>query len=71
MTNYIKVKDHPGLVRDSNSKAILNTNEDGLNKYREMRDKEMKTAQAIDEVQKLRSDVDEIKDMLKKLLEKF
>lgn len=68
---YIKVKDHPSLVRDSHSKAILNTNDIALAKYREERDREMKKLQAVEEVQKLRDDVDEIKEMLKKLLEKI
>lgn len=71
MSNYIKVKDHPGLVRDAESKAILNTNDAALAKYREERDRELKKLQAVDEVQKLRNDVDEIKEMLKKLIEKI
>jgi hypothetical protein len=31
---YAKVKDHNHLVRDVNSKAILNTDKAGLNDYR-------------------------------------
>lgn len=68
---YIKVKDHPGLVRDSGSKAILNTNKTELDKYRDERDRKLRAAKAIDEVEKLRSDVDEIKEMLQQLLKKF
>lgn len=71
MTNYIKVKDHPGLVRDSRSKAILNTNDAALAKYREERDKQLRIQRAIEDVDGLKQDVDEIKAMLKKLLEKI
>lgn len=69
--NYIKVKDHPGLVRDSQSKAILNTNDIALAKYREERDKQLRIQRAIEDVDGLKQDVDEIKAMLKKLLEKI
>ena len=34
---YLKVIDHPELVRDNKSKAILNNDLDSLNKYREER----------------------------------
>ena len=36
---YYKVTDEPDLVRDSNSKAILNVNNEALNKYK--REKEI------------------------------
>ena len=38
MSDYIKVKDHPDLVRDKRSGAILNTNKSELDKYIEKRD---------------------------------
>lgn len=59
---YLKVKDQPNLVRDSGSKAIINTNEDELRAYKLKRERDRK-------VDRLENDVQEIKQMLKKLLE--
>jgi hypothetical protein len=57
----LKVKDHPHLVKDMDSKAILNTNYAALVEYR-------KRKQMEEEVQSLRSDVSEMKDSLNKIL---
>lgn len=70
MKDYIKVKDHPGLVRDKRSSAILNTSGDDLAKYREERDQKMKLQQTIQEVAELKNDMAEIKDLLQQLLKK-
>lgn len=59
---HLKVKDQPNLVRDSGSKAIINTNEDELRAYKLKRERDRK-------VDRLENDVQEIKQMLKKLLE--
>jgi hypothetical protein len=60
-TKLAKVKDHPHLVKDMNSKAVLNTNYAALVEYR-------KRKQMEEEVQSLRSDVLEMKDSLNKIL---
>jgi hypothetical protein len=70
MSNYIKVKDHPDLVRDRNSNAILNTDAEALNKYREERERLLKVKNAVNEVETLRNDVNEIKEMLQLLLKR-
>jgi hypothetical protein len=56
-----KVKDHPHLVKDMNSKAVLNTNYAALVEYK--RKKLME-----EEVQSLRGDVQDMKDTLNKIL---
>jgi len=56
-----KVKDHPHLVKDMNSKAVLNTNYAALLEYK--RKKQME-----EEVQSLRGDVQDMKDTLNKIL---
>jgi len=58
-----KVKDHPHLVRDMESKAVLNTNYAALVEYR-------KKKQMEEELNSLKSDVGEIKKMLQALLNK-
>ena len=58
-----KVKDHPHLVKDMESKAVLNTNYAALVEYR--RKKQME-----EEFNSLKSDVEDIKKMLQALLNK-
>ena len=58
-----KVKDHPHLVKDMESKAVLNTNYAALVEYK--RKKQME-----EEFNSLKSDVDDIKRMLQALLNK-
>ena len=56
-----KVEDHPNLVKDMDSKAVLNTNFAALAEYRKK--KEMQ-----EEVQSLKSDVQDIKSTLNTIL---
>lgn len=70
MIDYIKVKDRSDLVRDKESQAILNTDLDGLNKYKQERDNRLKFAKIANEYGQLKNDVNEIKQMLKVLLER-
>jgi hypothetical protein len=66
--NYIKVKDHPNLVRDKNSSAVLNTNRKDLDKYREEREQRLKMNRNIQKIDNLEKDISEIKSLLKILL---
>jgi len=59
--NLAKVKDHPHLVKDLDSKAVLNTNYAALVEYR-------KKKQMQEEVQSLKSDVQDIKNTLNTIL---
>lgn len=66
--NYIKVEGHPGLVRDENTGAVLNTNEQEVEAAR-ARKKAWKEKQK--ELDELKEDVSELKDMMKQILEKL
>lgn len=61
MGKLFKVQDHPDLVKDMNSKAVLNTNYAALLEHK----KKQKVSQEIDNLKK---DVAEIKDTLKLLV---
>lgn len=63
---YLPVEGHPGLVRNSSSGAIINTNSTEMNLARK-RKKIWQTQQ--DELKNLRSDVQEMKMMMQKILE--
>ena len=67
---YQKVIDHKELVRDTNSKAILNQDSSSLNKYREEREYKLKLANVVNEHQQLKDDVAEIKQLLREVLGK-
>ena len=58
-----KVKDHPHLVKDMESKAVLNTNYAALVEYK-------KKKQMEEELVSLKSDMEDIKKMLQVLLNK-
>ena len=64
----IKVKDSNSLYRDEESGAILNCNDAAYNNYLKMKENKMKE---VSEMDKLKNDVDELKDMMKLILSKL
>jgi hypothetical protein len=67
---FLKVKDHKDLLRDPNSKAIVNHDNEALNKYKEERALRLKLSGIANDYDQLKSEVSEIKDMLKLILER-
>lgn len=69
---FAKVKDHENLVRDMNSKAILNTDRLALQEYyqkRELAKKEMlEKAESKQRLDKIENDMAEIKNLLAQLV---
>lgn len=64
----IPVKDHHGFFRDQSTNAILNCNS---NEYQErLKLKQLKLKEK-NEIEALKSDIDEIKSALKVILEKI
>jgi hypothetical protein len=64
----IPVEGHSGFYRDSISGAVLNCNDSEYDNY--IRSKELKIKQR-QEIENLRNDVNEIKDMMKIILSKL
>jgi hypothetical protein len=67
---YFRVTDHKNLLRDKNSKAIITNDSETLNKYKEDRALRLKLASIAQDYDGLKSEVGEIKDMLRTLLER-
>ena len=71
----IKVKDHPGLVRDPFSKAVVNVDQNSYNTYIEQRTRMQRQAQMIteskQEVDQLKQEVAEIKTILLQIASKL
>ena len=68
MSKYSKVEGHVDLIRDETSSAIINTN---VEQYRlVMKRREVMKAQRS-EINTLKQEVTEIKDLLKDIIEKL
>jgi|TARA_B100001094_G_scaffold331683_1_gene400863 hypothetical protein len=66
--NKVKVKDSNSLYRDEDSGAILNCNDTAYNNYLKLKERKLVEAEEMD---KLKDDVDELKDMMKLILSKL
>lgn len=63
-----KVKDEVSYKRDESTSAVLNTNNEGLNSYRERRQQTTVIKKQVDEINKLKEDISEIKLLLNKIV---
>lgn len=69
---FAKVKDHENLVRDMNSKAILNTDKLALQEYYQKREQAKKElsekTESKQRLDKIENDMAEIKNLLTQLV---
>ena len=68
MGEYIKVEGEPGLVRDQDTGAILNTNKSEIQQAKARKKARL---QQQNELDNLKQDVSDMKIMLSKILEKI
>ena len=72
--SIVKVKGHTHLVRDLKSQAIINTDSDAYARYMVRKAKQSKKddemRKVVREVNEIKSEMFEIKDLLKKVLDK-
>jgi hypothetical protein len=66
-----KVKDAPGLVRDITNQAVLSTDIGGLEAYRRKRNKQQELDAALSDINNMKSDIDQIKSLMQRLLDKI
>ena len=64
------VKDHPGLFRDPRSKAIINEDKKGYNRYLLDKSLKEKNEQLEKDINNMRNDINDIKSLLVELLNK-
>ena len=73
MSTTLKVKGHTHLVRDLKSQAIINTDSDAYARYMARKAKQAKkddeVRKVIREVNDIKSEMFEIKDLLKKVID--
>ena len=63
-----RVVNHDDLIRRGDSKAVISKDVSSLNKYRQERDRMLKLQNVVEDTEKLKEDVAEIKSMLRQLL---
>jgi len=68
MSDFAKVEGHKGLVRELNSKAILNTDHEALMQHRRNKKVLKDLLSNSEKIEKLENDINEIKDMLVELI---
>jgi uncharacterized protein YdcH (DUF465 family) len=68
---FEKVKDAPDLLKDRTNNALLNTNNGALDAYKKKRQKSQDLSSSIEEVQNMKQEIAEVKDMLRALLQKI
>lgn len=70
--DYLKIKGHSGLLRDKNSNTIINTNMNEYEEYVKKRNLKREESQKIqnleDDFASIKEDIDEIKNLLRSLL---
>jgi hypothetical protein len=75
INKYVKVEDRTNLLRDMNSKGIVNIDNTGLLEYKKAKEKRVVKNKAIlqyeNDINTLREEVTDIKDSLKLILEKL
>ena len=74
MENYLKVKSEDSLVRDVNSNAIVNQNKDEFDKFLELSQRKYEEKRKFDnmrsDLDSLKQDMNEIKTLLKNIMDK-
>jgi hypothetical protein len=70
--NYIKVEGHDHLLRDPKTNSIINTNMSEYNEYISRKDSKLKESQKVQnlesDVANMKEDLDEIKFLLRRLI---
>jgi hypothetical protein len=74
MTEYIQVEDNPNLARDTNSRAIVNTNMDAYRaavaRSRAAQKQKDELRDAVRDINNLKCEMHEIKNLLLQLVDK-
>ena len=68
--NTVKVKDEPGLVRDTETNAVLSTDLKGLQAYKAQKKRMQKVDELTENVELLNKKMINIEELLIKLLER-
>jgi len=68
MKEHYEKTDVDGLVKDTESKALLSNDLQGLAAYKARREREKQVNNVVDDVEELKTDIKEIKSLLQELI---
>jgi hypothetical protein len=71
MKKVALVKDHKDVIRDMNSKAILSIDKEGLANHKKRRAERLESQKAISEINNMKEEIQDIKALLQRVLEKI
>ena len=60
----IRVKDHPGLIRDPVSKAIINIDQEAYNDHKNRKNMQTKVIELQNEMEEVKNSLREIKELI-------
>jgi hypothetical protein len=66
----IQKTDVPNLVRDTTTRALINTDNGAFSTYKENRNREIRVSSICDQVNSLQNDLQQIKSLLTSILNK-
>lgn len=66
--NTAKIKDNVGYVRDMSNRAVVNVNNVALNAYKSKKKKASEINTALEDINILKNDMSEIKQLLVQLI---
>ena len=70
----VRVKDHPDLVKDSNSGAVINSNATAYQKavaaHQRALEEKQKLDSAVDDINNLKTEITEVKGLLQEILKR-
>ena len=71
MSEFISINNNEDLIRDSHSKAILNTNKEALDAWKRRKSKTNQIENHELEINNIRKELDEIKSMLETIVKRI
>jgi septal ring factor EnvC (AmiA/AmiB activator) len=66
--SYYKVQDNPGLVRDSNNNSILNIDQNAIKRHQYVMSQKERQQKVESEINTIKQDISELKDMIRAAL---
>lgn len=70
MTDKLKIVDHDDLVRDTKTQAVVSTDLSSLEQYRARRNRQFEMDEKLGEIDNLKAEISEIKDLLHLLVDR-
>jgi|TARA_Y100000034_G_C6815095_1_gene366619 L-serine deaminase len=67
---YVKIENNPDMVKDVKTGAILNTNINALNAFRNKKKKDQMVVDHEEKIHSMQEDLSEIKNLLNQLITK-